>query len=438
MNDGMGVSIRRASLALIVMLAALIAITGYWQVALGSRLSSREDNPRLVLAERQIPRGAIQDRNGHPLAVSQRTQDGYVRYYPEPSAAPVVGYYSLRHGLGGVEAAFDSELRGSAGQTQWDRFTDQFLHRVSPGQPVRLTLDVTVQRAADAALGERAGAVVVLSVPEGEVIALVSRPTFDPGTLDRDWEKLRADPSAPLLNRATQGAYQPGAAFQTIVLGELVARGLAHLTDTVSADSPVVLANTTLSCAATPVTGTLAAAYAAGCPAPFDSLANHFDGKSTLEMIRRWQLDTAPSSFELPVHDSGSSLDTLTQTQSVREVILGQAGLVVSPLQMASAIGVVINGGHPGAPPHLTFKPVPTSPTALIPSKVAGTLQSALGGDKWGGQVAFATSGDKRLIWFVGFAPIQSPRWAIVVLLENGDAATCYQIAATTREKLEP
>ena len=223
-------AIRRASTVLILMLLALALVTGYWQIVQGSTLSAREDNPRLVIAERRISRGAISDRNGQPLAVSQSTPDGYVRYYPERSAAPVVGYYSLRHGLGGAEAAFDDELRGIAGQTRLDTFLGGLLHRVPKGRSVRLTLDLSVQRAADAALGDRVGAVVVLSVPEGQVIALASRPTYDPATLDQDWEQLRSDRASPLVNRATQGTYQPGAAFQTVILADALSEGrdLSH------------------------------------------------------------------------------------------------------------------------------------------------------------------------------------------------------------------
>lgn len=108
-------SIRRTSFVLLLMLLALALLTGYWQAARGPSLAAREDNPRLVLAERRIPRGAILDRNGQPLAASQSAPDGYVRRY-ERAAEPVVGYYSLRYGVGGAEATFDGELRARWGK----------------------------------------------------------------------------------------------------------------------------------------------------------------------------------------------------------------------------------------------------------------------------------------------------------------------------------
>lgn len=438
-NERLTSSIRYTSLVMTLMLVMLAILTGCWQVALGPSLAAREDNPRLVLAERQIPRGAILDRNGQPLAISQSTADGYARYYPERAAEPIVGYSSLRYGVGGVEATLDGELRGTAGRTRLDALSDSLLHRVPSGRSVRLTLDLAVQRTADAALGNHAGAVVVLSVPEGQVIALASHPTFDPSTLDDDWERLRTDALSPLLNRATQGLYQPGAAFQTIVLAEATSRGLARITDTIpSADMPVIVGDTTLRCAAPTTNGTLAAAYAAGCPAPFARLADRFDAPNLADMIHRWKLDVAPDQLGLPAHASVFAPESLTTTQVVRDLVLGQGPLTVSPLQMASVMGTIANDGRPIAAPHLTFAPAPVSPAPpLLSSETARTVRAALAarGDLVG-QVALSVGGENQFTWFVGLAPSGSPRWVIVVLLEESDAATASQVAAQVGTKL--
>jgi peptidoglycan glycosyltransferase len=340
--------------------------------------------------------------------------------------------------LGGIEATFDDELRGVSGQTDFGVFANRWLHRVPRGHSVRLTLDTQVQRAADTALGDRAGAVVVLSVPDGEVIALVSHPTFDPATLDQDWEQLRVSPSSPLLNRATQGLYQPGAAFQTVVLAEALSRGLVSLTSTVPISAPVALGNTVLTCATTPLTSTLASAFAAGCPAPFDALHDDLDAKTLTDMLHRWQFDLAPKSFELPVNSSSLTSAALTTTQAMRELILGQGALTVSPLQMATVMGTIANGGVQIGAPHLTFISASASPTLLLSPEIANAIQSSLVQDDAAGQVALAVSGDHRLAWYLGFSPALSPRWAIVVLLEQGDATACRQVAASVKAKLSP
>jgi peptidoglycan glycosyltransferase len=437
----MTASIRRMSLALTVMLLILALITGYWQVSQGAALATRDDNPRVILAEQQIPRGQLLDRNGKTLAFSQSAPTGYVRAYPDRAAEPVVGYYSLRYGVGGAEATFDDELRGTVGQTRLDAVVNKWLHRTPPGQSVRLTLDLAVQRAADAALGDRPGAVVVLSVPEGEVIALVSHPNFEPNKLDEDWERLRADTASPLLNRATQGLYQPGAAFQTIVLAEALSNGLAHFTDTVPlASSPVAFDGAALRCA-TPLAGeTLDAAFAAACPAPFSTLADQMSIQQMAQIIRRWSLDVAPNPFELPTHATVYSSDSLTSPVSVRNLVLGQGSLTMSPLQMATTAAIIANDGRPIVAPHLTTAPAPAaSAPAIMPSQIARAIRSALSvhGDL-AGQAALAISGKNQIAWFTGFAPAQSPRWVIVILIEDGDAATVSTIAAQIRPELAP
>jgi peptidoglycan glycosyltransferase len=442
-DERINTAIRRASLLLLVLFVAAALITGYWQVATGAALSARKDNPRLVLAERQISRGAILDRNGNPLAVSQRTSEGYVRYYPEPSAAPVVGYYSLRYGLGGAEEAFDADLRGLAGQTRLDQYLNQVLHRVPPGRSVRLTLDASVQRAADQALGSRAGAVVVLSVPEGQVIALVSHPTFDPATLDQDWERLVADPAAPLLNRATQGLYQPGAAFQSVVLSEMLTRGVAHLTDTVSSEvaAPIMIAGQTLECAEPPGDKTLAAAFLAACPAQFASLADRVSSDQMTQLVRRWGLVALPDPYRAQSITRTLALDAPASTQSVRDLALGQGLLTVSPLQMASVIGIIANHGRAIASPRLTARPVDASQSMpVVSAQVADAIQATLASetDDYAGQTALAISGKTRLVWFLGLAPAQSPRWAFAILIETPDPAAVHSIAQAVRAKLQP
>ncbi|BCX02484.1 MAG: hypothetical protein KatS3mg053_0422 [Candidatus Roseilinea sp.] len=224
---------RRAMRLSAGMLAALALGTGYWSIARGAELVARADNPRLVEAELATFRGAIFARDGMPLAYSScvgapqplmpcsvpyaLATMRYERRYPLPEAAPAVGYYSQRYGVGGLEAFGDATLRGSR------TWLDDFLHRPRIGSAITATLDANWQRRAVAALRasptltNARGAVVVMNWRTGEVLALASAPTFDPNRLEQDWERLRTDPDAPLVNRATQGLYQPGMLLQWLI-----------------------------------------------------------------------------------------------------------------------------------------------------------------------------------------------------------------------------
>lgn len=85
------------------------------------------------------------------------------------------------------------------------------------GNDVHLTLNIDYQQAAYEALGNRKGAVVILNRKTGEVLAMVSRPMFNPNTIDEDWDNLRVDENSPLLNRASQGLYPPGSVIKPMI-----------------------------------------------------------------------------------------------------------------------------------------------------------------------------------------------------------------------------
>lgn len=217
-----GRALRIASLLTTALFATLAVATGLWSAWQSASATSRDDNPRRVVAERAIARGSIYDRTGVLLAESrvQSTSNRvptYQRRYLSPEAAPVVGYYSERYGVGGMEAVVDAGLRGT--RTSWE----ELIHAPHIGMPVTLTLHAGLQTKIERALQSSTpatvtrGAVVVLDISNGHVLALASAPSFNPNTLDDQWDALRNDPFAPLVNRATQGLYQPGDLLQWMI-----------------------------------------------------------------------------------------------------------------------------------------------------------------------------------------------------------------------------
>ncbi len=191
--------------------------TGYRDTLEQEALVTRSDNPRNVDAERAIDRGSILARNGSILAVSRilkpaslYTPPIYTRIYPHPDTAPVVGYYSIQHGLGGIEAYDDVLLRGQLTPL------DQLMHDRQRGGTITTTIDLTEQSRLANVLTGTIGSGIVMDWRTGQILAMVSNPTFDPNLLDVNWDKLRARSDAPLVNRATQGLYQPGALLSWI------------------------------------------------------------------------------------------------------------------------------------------------------------------------------------------------------------------------------
>jgi peptidoglycan glycosyltransferase len=197
---------------LLVLLLSAAAVLAYWSLMHAADLTLRDDNPRKTDAERAIIRGDIVASDGALLAYSQSistTSDyapaQYKRRYPDVYAAPIVGYYSLVHGVGGIESFADTPLRGIS---SW---SDKILHQAQVGQPYTTTIDSKLQYKVGAILSGTIGAAIVMDWHSGAVRALYSTPGYDPESLDQDWDTLRTREDAPLLNRATHGLYQPGA-----------------------------------------------------------------------------------------------------------------------------------------------------------------------------------------------------------------------------------
>ncbi|MBE7473628.1 MAG: FtsW/RodA/SpoVE family cell cycle protein [Anaerolineales bacterium] len=183
----------------------------FWQVALAPFLTGRDDNPRPVVAQQQIRRGRLLTAAGVPVAETIINEQGIAeRRYPYASLSSVTGYYNIRYGVGGTEAAFDPILRGAADKSAEEQWLDDLLHRPLVGRDVTLTIDLPAQVAADVALGDQEGAVVVMEIESGAILVMSSHPTYDPNYLEDNWDTLRRDQGAPLLNRATQGLFPVG------------------------------------------------------------------------------------------------------------------------------------------------------------------------------------------------------------------------------------
>jgi cell division protein FtsW (lipid II flippase)/cell division protein FtsI/penicillin-binding protein 2 len=427
-----------------VMLALLAVVCGYWSVVRAGWLAVREDNPRRVEYEQRIIRGRILDREGVTLAGVEVGPSGTVtRTYPVPEAAPVVGYASLRYGAGGLEATFDEDLRGETGRSVWEVAWANLLHRFPEGRDIQLTLHADLQRLAQQALVGKTGAAVLLDAETGEVLAMASAPTLDPGRLDAEWDRLREDPTAPLVNRAVQG-YQPGAALETVVLAEALERGLispaapvAELTATVQVDGVEV------GCVKDPAPAAdLAGAYRAACPGPFAALGEQLGEEGLTAAVARWGL-IEPPALELPI-EAGSWSPTDPALEAV-----GQGDLTLSPLAMALVAAALANDGtipaprlalrledHEGTWHSLEAQGEPRRAVSPAVARVLLLAWEPHNADVLG-HLGTAVAGEGRPshAWFLGVAPADAPRYAAAVLLEHSvDPCQAAELGSTLLE----
>ncbi len=435
-----------ADRAPIVRLAGVLAVglmvlalaCGYWTVIRADWLAARGDDLRDVVYEQRIVRGRVLDREGRTLAGTSIDDARRVtRTYPVPEAAPVVGYASLRYGTGGVEAAFDDVLRGEEGRSAWEEAWADLLHRPPRGGTVQLTLDAELQEQAQDAFGEEMGAAVLLDVETGDVLAMASAPTFDPARLGDRWEELREDPAAPLVNRATQGLYQPGSALQTVVVAEALHTGLVgDLTEEVVGDiaREVQIDGTRVGCAVAPFgPDILANAYAAACPAPIGLLGQSLGKDGLADAVERWQLTTPPT-LTITTEAADWTADAII---SSRDEARGQGALLVSPLHMALTAATLANDGTMPAP-RLTLRVqapggewqetvlAGEAQRVIAPAEARELLAAwrrweGVSGQGLPGHWGVAVAGEAPPhAWFLGVTPRRSEgHYAVAVLLEH-------------------
>lgn len=229
-------AIRRVSVVVLLLVFALLVNVNWVQAFEADSLAARPDNQRVRLAQYSRERGSILVAAGDAVARSAPTSDAlkYLRRYPGGAEyAPVTGYYSPRYGTSGIERSQNPSLSGTDDKLFVRRLIDLVRGRDPSGATVELTIRPKLQDAAWQAMAGRKGAVVALDPQTGAVLAMVSRPSYDPALLSthnsaaagRAWTALQADPDNPMLNRAVRETYPPGSTFKLITAAAALETG---------------------------------------------------------------------------------------------------------------------------------------------------------------------------------------------------------------------
>jgi cell division protein FtsW (lipid II flippase) len=198
--------------------AAAGVLAGWWMVYRGPSLVTRTDNPRRAIADRTVRRGALLDRGDIPINETVGQAGAYMRQYNYPPLAPVVGYDDPIYGQSSLEADLDDYLSGWRGNPGLMVWWEHLLYgQPTPGLDVRLSIDLRLQRTADDLLGDRHGALVLINAQSGEILAIASHPSFDPNSLQADWQTLIEAADTPLLDRASLGSYPTGASLAAFI-----------------------------------------------------------------------------------------------------------------------------------------------------------------------------------------------------------------------------
>lgn len=477
----MNKELKRVSSVVILMFLALFISTSIIQVVSADELVNDSRNTRTLYESFSAQRGAILV-DGKEIARSEPVDDQYkyLREYSNPKLyAPVTGYFTLTQGRTGLEGSLNDYLSGSSNAQFFDKVNSIITGQDPKGAAVETTIDPVVQQAAYEALGDNKGAVVAIVPSTGEIIALVSKSSFDPNELAvhdtkqviSRYKELDSAASKPLVNRAIAGdLYHPGSVFKIIMTATALESG--EYTPESEFKNPARLtlpeSNSTIRNAGGGACGgganaSIATALRLSCNIPFAQLGQKLGYDKINTMATAFGFNNA---FDIPMRATPS---VYPQTNSDAQVMLssfGQGDVRVTPLQMALVSAGIANDGVVMQPtlvdsilaPDLTVlqKHQPTVYNTPISAQTAETMTQMLvngvangaasnariDGVDVAGKTGTAENGPGQpyTLWFTGFAPADDPQVAIAVVVENGGGfgqdAFGNQIAAPIAKKV--
>ena len=454
----MNATIRRSAFMMGLLILVLIINANVLAVIQDDSLRARDGNRRQIIDEYDHQRGSIvAGRRAIAKSVSTNERLKYVRTYSDgPLYAPVTGYYSL-YGATGIEKYENDVLAGTDDRLFVDRLTNIFTGQQPKGGNVVLTINPNAQRAAYEGLNGQAGAVAAIDPQTGAVLALVSTPSFDPNSLashdptqvTRNYDKLRKNPTDPLLNRAIQQVYPPGSLFKVIDSAAALESGDYTPQTVIPAPAVLDLPDTTATIHnydEAPCYGghvTLTQALAISCNTAFAQVGLDLGDAALRKQAEAFGFNE-PHSIPLPVVPSIFP-ENLNAPQTAQSAI-GQYNVRASVLQMAMVGAGVANDGVVMKPylvaeeqaPDLSALSVtepqqlsravsPTVSSELTDMMVSvvtnGTgANAAIPGVTVAGKTGTAQDGTKRPphVWFLAFAPAEDPQVAVAVVVENG------------------
>ncbi|HRN67948.1 MAG TPA: FtsW/RodA/SpoVE family cell cycle protein [Promineifilum sp.] len=441
-DPGLARRIDRLGRVILICFAIVAGALTYWSTLRSDSLLARADNPRLVENERNIQRGLIMDRDDVILAETVVTANRRERRYPLPDSGPAVGYYSIRYGSAGVESAFNDHLSGRDNNL-WVNALRRLLHEPVIGRDIGLTLDAGLQQMAAHAMattGITGGMVLLEHVsisgdPVAEIRAMVSQPGYDPNLIDAEFEELSVIEPGPLVNRATQGLYQPGLVLQPFITAAAMETDkLEPATPLDDPFRPVAINGQVIRCmlprdesAEAPLTW--ADMGRLRCPAPLKALGEQLGAPALQAILEGFGFGQTP---EMPV----TMVTQAVRIQDVGLAAIGQDVLTITPLQAARATAALIGDGRlpglrlverlQGSDKSWATQPpgAPASSTSLISRGTAAIIREGWETDE--GALAFsalvlARPDGGRNAWFLGMAPADNPRFVLALVLEDVD-----------------
>lgn len=430
----------------VLIFISLIGYVIYFNAVKSEDFINSPYNTRQDTFSDRVVRGNIVSSDGEVLATTVVSEDGTEqRSYPYNNIfAHVVGYDS--NGKSGLESEANFSLLSSH-EFFLDQMKNEFRGEKNSGDTVVSTLNANLQVTAYNALGDRRGAVVAIEPSTGKILAMVSKPDFNPNTLSKDWEYLINDETnSSLLNRATMGQYPPGSTFKIVTALDYFRKkgtleGYSYL-----CQGSITMEGHTINCYNGNVHGQedFYSAFANSCNCAFADIGTDLGGGSLKETSEDLLFNK-----ELPFTSykkSSFSLDDNSGIPLIMQTSIGQGNTLASPFHMGLITCAIANKGVLMKPylidrvesvtGELVKQTKPESYTRLMTLNEANLLgklmenvvnsgtASALSGRGYTaagktGSAEFDEQGSSHS-WFIGYSNVEDPDLVVAIIVENG------------------
>lgn len=482
-------NIKQITMVCIFCFVGLIAYMSYFSVFKSRSIEERESNPRHAIEANKILRGKIYDRNKNIIAESKRDEDGWqTRVYPVDNLyGAVIGYSNRQYETAGLENTMNKELTDYKGKSTLgglnELFEDEPKERL--GYSVVTTLDNNLQSIAIEAMNDAYsngvqgfnGSVVAMNPKTGEILAMVTKPTYNPNEIDKALKE-----QIPQLNKATSQLYPPGSVFKTITLTAAVEDNPNIVNRTFNDVGKIQFADgTSLNNYANEAHGRI------NLKMGYRKSSNFVFGTLGMELPNYYLRETAEGfGFNEPVEGIGikaiaskfPDLDDEWAKGDKAQTGIGQGLVATTPLQMAMMVAAVANDGVLMTPKivdsvidsegnvirkyqdKIYQKNVMSEETNAVVKDYMRTLVKDVeyspaypGFSNFRGLNAGGKTGTADWVanpetnelgephgWFVSIAPIEDPKIVVAVVCEEGHSgaqSAAYVAATVTKYYLE-
>lgn len=446
-NDKMNKPIIGITYIFAFVVIGMIAYILHFMVVESDEVIANSANPRLDSYAENVNRGDIKTSDGKVVA----TGDTDHRRYPYDALfAHVVGY--SKYTKAGIERIGNYHLTESHCNI-FERLIHTLREEKNEGDTVVATVNYELQKTAYDALGSADGAVVVMEPDTGKILAMVSKPDFDPNDIDTVWEEANSEgsTSSVLLNRASQGLYAPGSTFKVLTtlayMRQYPKKYKDYRYDCVAQEQ--VFNSVSVHCFGKKTHGEedLSAALANSCNQAYADIGTKLDVDEWRAMLESFLFNKSLPYMDASA-DSRFYLDGKSNSGYVPQTAFGQGDTLITPLHNAMIMSTIANGG-------LMMKPYlidsiesykgtrvkkfsPSSYDTLLTSEevetltgymrkvvTEGTAASYFDGASYeaAGKTGTAeyAGGEHDLSWFVGFSSVDTPDVVVSIVVEESD-----------------